>query len=113
MQVSERRREIGLLRAVGATRLDVRLIILGEAGLIGIIGGILGIGVAWLGAIVVDWASATYLPRFPFKPTSYFDFEPWILALGLIFSTVFCVLGGFLPARKASRLQPAQALAQN
>jgi ABC-type lipoprotein release transport system permease subunit len=113
MQISERRREIGLLRAVGATRSDVKLIILGEAALIGITGGLLGIAVAYLGGQVVDWASAHYLPRFPFKPKTYFDFQPWIVALGLVFSTVFCVLGGFLPARKASRLAPAQALAQN
>lgn len=113
MQVSERRREIGVLRAVGATRTDVRLIILGEAALIGVAGGVIGILLALGGAALVDWASATYLPRFPFKPRSYFDFEPWILAAGLVFSTVFCVLGGFLPARKASRVAPAQALAQN
>ena len=113
MQVSERRREIGLLRAVGATRTDVSLIILGEAALIGVIGGVLGIGVALGGATLVDWASAHYLPRFPFKPTTYFDFKWWIVGLGLLFSTLFCVLGGFLPARKASRLAPAQALAQN
>jgi putative ABC transport system permease protein len=112
MQVSERRREIGLLRAVGATRGDVRLIILGEAALIGVVGGLLGVGVALAAAMFVDWASAAYLPRFPFKPPTYFDFQPWILAAGLSFSTVFCVLGGFLPARKAARLAPAQALAQ-
>jgi ABC-type lipoprotein release transport system permease subunit len=112
MQVSERRREIGVLRAVGASKADVRVIILGEAALIGVIGGILGIGLAYLGAAFVDWASTAYLPRFPFKPETYFDFQPWILGAGLVFSTVFCVLGGFLPARKASRLAPAQALAQ-
>jgi ABC-type antimicrobial peptide transport system permease subunit len=111
MQVSERRREIGVLRAVGATRLDVTLIILGEAALIGVIGGLMGVGIAYAGAAVVDWASATYLPRFPFKPTTYFDFKGWIIAGGLAFSTVFCVVGGFLPARKAAKLAPAQALA--
>jgi hypothetical protein len=113
MQVSERRREIGVLRAVGATRSDVRLIILGEAALIGLIGGLIGIGLAVGGATVVDWASANYLPRFPFKPTTYFKFEWWVLAGALGFSTVFCVLGGFLPARKAAKLAPAQALTQN
>lgn len=113
MQVSERRREIGVLRAVGATRTDVRLIILGEAALIGVVGGLIGVIFAVAGAAAVDWASAAYLPRFPFKPTTYFDFQPWIIALGLVFSTVFCVLGGFLPARKASGIPPAQALAQN
>jgi putative ABC transport system permease protein len=112
MQVSDRRREIGLLRALGATRTDVKLIILGEAGLIGLIGGVLGIVISFLGALLVDWASATYLPPFPFKPATYFDFEPWIVGLGVGFSTLFCIIGGWLPARKASRLQPAQALAQ-
>lgn len=113
MQVSERRREIGILRAVGATPGDVRRIILGEAALIGVIGGMIGVGLALAGATAVDWASAAYLPRFPFKPETYFDFEPWIVGAALGFSTVFCVLGGYLPARRASRVPPAQALAQN
>jgi ABC-type antimicrobial peptide transport system permease subunit len=113
MQVSERRREIGVLRAVGATRADVRFIILGEAALIGVTGGVIGIALAWLAATGVDFASARLLPPFPFKPETYFDFQPWILGGGLLFATLFCVLGGFLPARKASLMEPAQALAQN
>jgi putative ABC transport system permease protein len=112
MQVSERRRELGILRAVGATRRDVRLIILGEAALIGVIGGAIGIGLAVGGGALVDWASAHYLPRFPFKPTTYFAFEPWIWLCGLGFSTFFCILGGFLPARRAALMEPAAALAQ-
>jgi putative ABC transport system permease protein len=111
MQVSERRREIGVLRAIGATRADVRLIILGEAALIGVIGGVLGVGLATAAAVGVDWLSLHLLPRFPFKPETYFDFQWWILAGGLAFSTVFCVIGGYLPALRASRMEPAQALA--
>ncbi len=113
MQVSERRRELGILRAVGATRGDVRLIILGEAALIGVIGGVIGIGLAVGAGALVDFASATYLPRFPFKPETYFAFEPWIWLSGLGFSTFFCILGGFLPARRAALMEPAQALAAN
>lgn len=113
MQVTERRRELGLLRAVGATRADVLLVVLGEAALIGIIGGLLGI-VFGLGiAHLVDWGSAHYLPRFPFKPSSWFHFRWWIIAGGLACAAAFAVIGGFLPARKASRLEPAQALTQN
>lgn len=111
MQVSERRREIGILRAVGATRTDVRLIILGESALIGLIGGGIGVAIALGAAFTVDWMSATWLPRFPFKPPTYFDFQPWIIIGGLVFSTLFCVFGGYLPARRASKMQPAQALA--
>jgi putative ABC transport system permease protein len=112
MQVSERRRELGILRAVGATRTDVRLIILGEAALIGVIGGVIGIGLAVGSGALVDLASSAYLPRFPFKPETYFDFAPWIWLSGLGFSTFFCILGGFLPARRAALMEPAAALAQ-
>lgn len=112
MQVSERRRELGILRAVGATRSDVRLIILGEAALIGLIGGLIGIGMAVGSGALVDWASSAYLPRFPFKPSTYFAFETWIWLSGLGFSTFFCILGGFLPARRAALMEPAAALAQ-
>jgi putative ABC transport system permease protein len=111
MQVSERRREIGVLRAVGATRLDVRIIILGEAAVIGVLGGVLGVALAFGGSVLVDWWFASGVARFPFKPDTLFDFEPRIIAGGLVFSVIFCVLGGFLPARKASLLEPAQALA--
>lgn len=112
MQISERRRELGLLRAVGAARADITLMVLGEAALIGVLGGVLGIGLALAAAWAVDAASAAFLPAFPFKPDTYFAFSPWILASGLGFSILFCVLGGFLPARRAAAAQPAQALVQ-
>ncbi len=111
MQVSERRREIGVLRAVGATRANIRYIVMGESALIGIVGGAIGIGFARGAAFLIDLASRLWLPSFPFKPTTYFDFQWWILLGGLLFATLFCVVGGFLPARKASNMEPAQALA--
>ena len=111
MQVSERRREIGLLRAVGATQTDVRLIILGESGLIGFIGGLAGVGLALAAGWGVDLASAKLLPAFPFKPLTYFDFTAEIVGGGLGFAVLFCIIGGYFPARKAARMEPAQALA--
>jgi len=113
IQVSERRREIGIMRAVGATELDVRLIMLGEAALIGLVGGLMGIGLALGIGAGWDYYASGHIPRFPFKPTSWFEFKTWIWAGGLMFSTLFCVLGGFLPARRAAKMEPAQALAQN
>jgi hypothetical protein len=113
MQVTERRREIGVLRAVGAGQRDVLMIVLGEAALIGLVSGIMGSMAAVLGSFVVDWASAAVVPDFPFKPASWFDFEWWIFALAVGFSVLFCVVGGWLPARKAALMEPAAALAQN
>ena len=113
IQVSERRREIGIMRAVGATQTDVQLIVLGEAALIGIVGGILGIGLALGIGSIWNWFSATHIPKFPFKPASWFEWKTWIWASALGFSTLFCILGGFLPARRAAKMEPATALAQN
>jgi ABC-type antimicrobial peptide transport system permease subunit len=112
MQVSERRKEIGVLRAIGATQADVRGIILGEAALLGLLAGCFGVLFAVGSGFVIDLLSAKYLPAFPFKPETYFDFQWWILLGGLLFSVVFCVLGGFFPARKAALMQPARALAE-
>ena len=113
MQVTERRRELGLLRAVGATQSDVLLVVLGEAALIGLIGGLIGLAIGVGLAAGIDWGSAHYLPRFPYKPDSWFHFKWWIVAGGLLCSTGFSVLGGALPARRASTMEPAQALTQN
>jgi ABC-type lipoprotein release transport system permease subunit len=113
MQVTERRREIGILRAVGASQRDVLMIVLGEAALIGLVSGILGSVAAVIGGQLINWASAAFVADFPFKPTSWFDFEWWIFLLGIGFSVLFCVVGGWLPARKAANMEPAAALAQN
>jgi ABC-type antimicrobial peptide transport system permease subunit len=113
IQVSERRREIGIMRAVGATEWDVQLIVLGEAAVIGVVGGFLGIGLALGIGTAWNTYAASGIPRFPFKPDSWFEFKTWIWASALGFSTLFCILGGYLPARRAAKMEPAQALAQN
>lgn len=113
MQVSDRKREIGVLRAVGATRRDVMGIVLGEAAVIGLVSGVLGCLLAFSGGLIIDWVSRHLVPEFPYKPHSWFDFQWWVLAMGIGFATLFSVLGGLLPAFKASRLEPAAALAQN
>lgn len=113
MQVSDRRREIGVLRAVGATQGDVMAIVLGEAAVIGLVSGMLGCLLAFSGGLIIDWVSHALVPEFPFKPKTWFDFQWWVMAMGIGFATLFSVLGGLLPAYKASRLEPATALAAN
>jgi putative ABC transport system permease protein len=111
MMVSERRRELGLLRAVGASRLDVWKIVVGEAAVIGLVAGAIGVGVALLVARAIDSISASRLPDYPFKPHTYFAFTPGLLLLALGFAVLFCVVGAALPARRAARQNPATALA--
>ena len=108
--VAERRRELGVMRAVGASARDVEALLLLEAGLVGLCGGAAGLLAAVLCATGVDWLSRRYLPDFPFKPESYFQFSPGLVLLCLGFSVLACLLGAYLPARAAARLAPAAAL---
>ena len=108
--IAERRHELGVLRAVGATRGDIWLLLLGEAALIGVLGGLCGLGGAWVSALGIDFLSRTALPDFPFKPDSYFLFSPALCAFSVGFSVLTCLLGAAWPARTAARLSPAAAL---
>ena len=110
-QVAERRREIGVLRAVGASARDIRRMILGEAAAIGLCGGIVGLIFARLAALAIDLASKKWVPDFPFKPESYFDFDLTILACALLCAILACVGGALFPARAAAKLDPSEALA--
>ncbi len=113
LQVSERKRELGVLRAIGGTRGDIRTLVLAEAALIGVIGGLLGVAAARVGAAAVDFAAHRWMPAFPFKPDSFFLFEWWIVAGGIACAVVFAVLGGLFPAGRAANMPPAQALSQD
>jgi hypothetical protein len=109
--VAERRRELGVLRAVGASARDIYRLVLGEAVVIGLVGGVAGLLLARAAAFAVDVASRTLVPDFPFKPDSYFSFDLAILAGALACSVAACVAGAFWPARAAARLDPSEALA--
>jgi len=98
MAVLERTREIGLLKAVGATEHDITLIFIIESAIIGAIGGILGLLLA-IGILQV--AGAFAVP---------FWLRLRIIALAFVFSGLVGVVAGFIPARQAAKLDPVEAL---
>jgi len=108
--ISERRHEIGVMRAVGASQADIFFLLLSEAGLCGLCGGVLGLGLSRLVALGIDFLSRTALPDFPFKPASYFWFSAGLCSMSIAFSISTCLLGALWPARAAARLSPAAAL---
>ena len=103
--VSERTREIGVMKALGATDSQILSIFLIESGLIGIVGG--GIGVL-LGVGMSQAASiyATSVANFEFQATLSFN----LIAGSLLFSFVVGMLSGAFPARTAAKMNPADAL---
>ena len=107
---AERRRELGVLRAVGATAADVRQLLLGEAAAIGVTGGTVGLAVAYFAAAIGDFAARRLIPDFPFKPETFFHFSPTLVAAVLGFAVATCLLGALFPALAAARTEPAAAL---
>ncbi len=110
MIIYERKREIGIMRAIGASRMDIRALILGEAALIGLFGGMAGNGLAYGLSRAVNWAGQRFLKGIPFKPDDFFVFDPWMLAAAVAFALFFCLVGAFFPANRAARLDPAAVL---
>jgi len=98
--VSERRREIGILKAVGAGNRQVLAAFLAEAVVLSTVGGALGVG---LGAIAVQIFVAFY-PTFPASPPA------WSIAAAMAVAVAVGVGFGVWPARRATRLDPVAAL---
>lgn len=111
--VTERRGEIALYRAIGASAADMRAWMLSLALVVGVTGGAIGVGVARLLAVLADMLAAKKLPDFPFKPSSFFDFPYWLPLGAGAFAALFALLGAWGPARRAARVSPASALAGN
>jgi putative ABC transport system permease protein len=115
MSILERTREIGLMKAIGATNRDVLSIFLGEASGIGLIGGIGGVLIGWLGGQLINIAATSYLAKQAIQsggiPTSFSVFTPvWLVIFTLIFSTLVGLLSGLYPALRAATLVPVTAL---
>jgi len=109
--VRARSREIGIMRAVGASRADVQRLVLAEAAAVGALGGLLGTAGAFALALGVDALATSYLPPFPFKPESFFHF-PWaLLGGGVLLGLAAALAGALLPSRHAAGMDPARALA--
>ena len=109
--VRSRRREIGLLRALGATPWEAAGLVLWEAAVIGLCGGILGVALGLLAAVGIDRIALRQLPSFPGKPATLFALSWGLCLAGIAVGCAAGQLGAFLPARLAARLDPTRALA--
>jgi putative ABC transport system permease protein len=103
MSVAERTREIGIKRAIGGSRARIIRDLVAEAGVIGFLGGLIGLG---LGAIVVVLVNETGRS----SGTVLFDLTPQTAAFAVGFSTILGMLAGIIPAWSAARLDPVSAL---
>src|SRR5215211_4753815 len=115
MSILERTREIGLMKAVGATNRDVLAIFLGEAAGIGFIGGLGGVIIGWLAGQAINVVAIVYLANQASQqggmPPSIAVYTPfWLPLFALIFSTIIGMISGFYPALRAATMIPVIAL---
>ena len=115
MAILERTREIGLMKAVGATNRDVLTIFLGEAAGIGFIGGLGGVLLGWSAGQVINVLALSYLAGQSAQqggpPPSTAVFTPlWLPVFALIFATLIGLISGLYPALRAATMVPVTAL---
>ena len=103
MSVTERTREIGIKRAIGGSRRRIVRELVSEAGVIGLIGGLIGLS---LGALVVLLANEAGRS----SGTILFDLTPRTALFAVAFSTILGMVAGIVPAWNAARLDPVAAL---
>ena len=103
--VQERTRQIGIMKAIGATNEDVQLIFMVESGLLGLVGGAIGCVLGILMALVVEFGAAQ--SGFSALKASV---TPELMLLALGFSFVIGIASGTFPARNAAKMNPVDAL---
>jgi putative ABC transport system permease protein len=111
--VVERTKEIGVFKALGATDRQVMAVFLVEGAVIGLLGGLLGLGLAWGLSIPGDGLVRTLVQeqaRQPLVSESVFEFPWWLVGSTVAFAAAVTTLAALYPARRAARLDPVEAL---
>jgi putative ABC transport system permease protein len=110
MAVLERRREIGIMKALGASDRDIRRLFFAEAGAMGLAGGVLGVAFGWGIALAINWGTAYYLAQRDFPPEVVAAVPWWLVAAAISFGVVVSLAAGLYPASRAAKLDPVQAI---
>src|ERR1700719_1574277 len=110
MAILERRREIGVLKALGATDGDVRSLFFAEAGAMGLVGGLFGVTLGWLIGQALTWGTTIYLRRQDLPSVKISDVPWWLAASAIVFAVAVSLAGGLYPASRAANLNPVEAL---
>ena len=112
MSVLERRREIGIMKAVGAADWHLQALFVIEGGLIGLIGGALGLLLAWSISFPGDgWVRSMVHRDMDIELSgSIFAFPPWITWMVLVSTVGVTIVAALYPARRAAKVDPVRAL---
>ena len=118
MSISERTKEIGIMKALGCHVRDIRTMFLSEAGMIGISGGVIGVIVSYIACIIMNLLSSgmpidsvrTALDILGNVGSRMSVIPVWLALFGLVFSTLIGLISGYYPACKAVRISALEAI---
>jgi putative ABC transport system permease protein len=110
MAILERRREIGVLKALGAADSDVQQLFFVEAGVMGFFGGIFGVLFGWLLGRAITFGTNVYLQRQNLNSIELSSVPWWLVFSALGFAVLVSLVAGLYPASRAAKLNPVDAL---
>ena len=110
MAILERRREIGIMKAIGASDADVKKLFLAEAGAMGILGGIVGVVFGWAIGQIINFGTNIYLKSQSIPPEHFWAVPWWLAVFAIVFAFAVSLISGLYPAARAAKLDPVQAL---
>jgi len=110
MSITERRREIGVLKSLGADEREIKLMFLVESALIGSIGSIFGILFGWGISRVASTVAKSFMVRQGEDPLELFALPLWLIAVAFALGLLVSLVAGYYPSSRAARIDPVEAL---
>lgn len=110
MAILERRREIGIMKAIGASDADVQKLFFAEAGAMGIFGGIVGVIFGWAIGQIINFGTNIWLKSQSIPPEHFWAVPLWLVIFSIAFAFIVSLISGLYPAGRAAKLDPVQAL---
>jgi putative ABC transport system permease protein len=110
MSILERQREIGIMKAIGGSEKEIRMIFFTEVGVIGLVGAFFGLILGWLVTRVATLVVNTQVLPKGMEPVDLFYFPAWLIVGAIAFSIIISLAAGLYPAARAARIDPVRAL---